>query len=106
MTKPVGGRGKKAPYSTVVLRIPEPLLSHFEDQAEEYRQAVVNENEPDWNSHSIRRISVVKTDLSEAIKEAKKILRSKASKEKSIAKLLQVIYGVSVSSEDLKQDNL
>lgn len=106
MTKPVGGRGHKAPYSTVVLRVPEPLLSHFEEQAETYRQAVVNANEPDWDSQSIRRISVVQTDLVEAIKQAKKILRSKMSKEKSIAKLLQLIYGVQVSSEDLKQDNL
>lgn len=106
MNKPVGGRGIKAPYSTVVLRIPEPLLSYFEEQVEEYREAVLNDKEPDWDSLNQKRISVVKADLEEATKQAKRILRSKVSKEKSIAKLLQVIYGVEIDSEDLKQNKL
>ena len=102
MTKPVGGRGHKAPYSTVVLRIPEPLLSHFEEQAEEYRRAAINDNDSETDLYSTKRISLVQTDLIEAINQAKKILRSKMSKEKSIAKLLQLIYGVEVDFEDLK----
>ncbi|MBD2482090.1 hypothetical protein [Planktothrix sp. FACHB-1365] len=33
-----GGRGKKAPYQTVVIRVPEPLKDIVEQLIEEYRQ--------------------------------------------------------------------
>jgi hypothetical protein len=102
MTKPVGGRGKRAPYNTVVLRVPEPLVSHLEEQVEEYRKVVLNDDEVNWDFYLKNKAVIVKTDLLEATVQAKKILRSKISKEKSIAKLLQVIYGVEVDYEDLK----
>ena len=102
MTKPVGGRGKKAPYTTTVMRVPIRLESFFEEQIEQYREAVINNLYPDGDAYLESKITVVNTDLLRAKQEASKILRSKISKEKSIAKLLQVIYGLEINPEDLK----
>lgn len=47
MTKPVGGRGNKAPYETAVMRVPVPLQSEVERMIEEYRRTFDNQLEPD-----------------------------------------------------------
>jgi hypothetical protein len=41
MMKPVGGRGKKAPYETVGVRIPVPIKDQVEKLAESYRKGVL-----------------------------------------------------------------
>lgn len=43
MIKPVGGRGKKAPYETVQMRVPLPIKSQVEQLIEQYRQQVLEE---------------------------------------------------------------
>lgn len=45
MTKPIGGRGKRAPYQTTHLRVPIPLKSTIEAMIDDYR-AVVLDGEP------------------------------------------------------------
>jgi len=42
MSKPVGGRGKKAPYETVVVRVPLPLLDEVNILINNYRDLVSN----------------------------------------------------------------
>lgn len=38
----VGGRGKKAPYITTHVRVPEPIKSHIESLISEYKNAVLD----------------------------------------------------------------
>ena len=39
--KPSGGRGKKAPYETVVIRVPTPLVSEVQKIVDDYRNKVL-----------------------------------------------------------------
>lgn len=45
MTKPLGGRGKRAPYNTVMVRVPEPIKARVEKLIEEYREFVLTDGE-------------------------------------------------------------
>lgn len=50
MVKPLGGRGKKAPYDTTQMRVPIPLKSRFESAIADYREKVLlgeDDNEPE-----------------------------------------------------------
>jgi len=39
--KPLGGRGKKAPYETMQMRVPIPLKLKLQDVISEYREKVL-----------------------------------------------------------------
>jgi hypothetical protein len=87
MTKPVGGRGKKAGYDTKLIRVPLPVVPGVEKAIEEFRsgnseQGIVN--------------------YEEAIEAARKIVKSKKSASESILKLLQVIYSTEIDKSELK----
>ena len=41
MAKPLGGRGKRAPYETVMVRVPEPIKADVETLIAAYRDAVL-----------------------------------------------------------------
>jgi len=41
MTKPLGGRGQKAPYETVQVRCPVPIKSEVEALISQYRESVL-----------------------------------------------------------------
>jgi hypothetical protein len=45
MVKPIGGRGKKAPYQTVQMRIPLPIKSEVEKLVEQYRGVILSGDE-------------------------------------------------------------
>lgn len=45
MNKPIGGRGKKAPYDTALVRVPVPIKPEIEDLIERYRNSVLNNSE-------------------------------------------------------------
>lgn len=45
MVKPTGGRGKKAPYQTMQMRIPLPIKSEVEELVERYRSLILGEDE-------------------------------------------------------------
>lgn len=45
MTKPVGGRGQKAPYETVQVRCPVPIKSEVDMLISRYRESVLNGSE-------------------------------------------------------------
>ena len=41
MNKPKGGRGKRAPYETTVVRVPDPVLEQVEAICDAYRNGEV-----------------------------------------------------------------
>jgi hypothetical protein len=92
MTKPMGGRGKKAPYETTHMRIPLPLKNQIEQLIEDYRLSILD---------GIDRPSSELIPIDEALVIAQKLLRSKTAKNETIAKLLTSIYKTEVSKEDL-----
>jgi hypothetical protein len=97
MSKPVGGRGKKAPYETITIRIPEPIRAEVERLSEDFR-GLVERKLADGYSDYVLEDSV---HYEKALEEAKKILIQKKSARESLRKLLQVIYGGEVSKEEL-----
>lgn len=117
MSKPIGGRGKRAPYISTHIRLPEPLkervenlkqlyldgqLEHHDDLisenqklADEYRNLLTGNN----HANSDKNVPV---DVEECIEIAKKILKSKKNARESITRLINGIYGVDIKVDDLK----
>lgn len=92
--KPVGGRGKKAPYTTAVVRIPEPLVPLVNQLADTYRTMCAAGQ---ITQHDLLNLDIFSTSYSavpqvEAVEGAKRILKQKKSARVSLIKLLQVIY--------------
>jgi hypothetical protein len=84
MNKHKGGRGVKAPYSSKVLRIPEPILDDVEKLLDEF----YNGSENPLKNYSLD--STVATQQAIEILEQNKT--SKRSTKICLEKLLQVIY--------------
>lgn len=84
MSKPKGGRGRKAPYETTVVRVPDPVLEQVEAICDAYRNGeVLSEKKPVTDFETIR------AEVDEWRKQAK------VGKEK-LKNLLQLIYGLDV----------
>lgn len=47
MTKPKGGRGKTAPYTTRQVRAPEPIISQIDRVIERYQEYISNGGDPE-----------------------------------------------------------
>lgn len=92
MNKPVGGRGKKAPYQTTTKRIPVELEADIDSMIEQYRLRVIDGIEPETD----RPLS-----LDDAIKLSKSLLKAKKSKLDAIHKLVTTIYGIDIDKQDL-----
>lgn len=103
MTKPVGGRGKKAPYETTVIRVPLPMVPQVEQMIEDYRNLVVNNQESEFTDNQKIAASFTLVSYSEALQRAKEILKSRKSAADSLVKLLQLLYGGTVSKTDLRE---
>lgn len=84
MSKPVGGRGNKAPYETTHVRVPVPIKSEVERLIEEFREGKSQQQE-----NSL-------TSLEDALVTARDILKQKKSARVSLEKLLTAIYGKNV----------
>ena len=94
MSKPIGGRGKKAPYETTHLRIPIPIKPQIESMIEAYRLSVID------------GIDSQESDvlpLGDAIELSKKLLKSKTAKPDTLAKLLTAIYHTEINKIDLME---
>lgn len=52
MIKPIGGRGKKAPYDTVMVRVPFPIKTEVEDLVAAYRKEILSGDEGRYISES------------------------------------------------------
>jgi hypothetical protein len=92
MDKPVGGRGKKAPYQTTHIRVPIPVKAQVEKLIEEYRLS---------GTTQVKSDSQQVISLEDAKKLSKKLLKAKTKNVESHAKLLTAIYGLQVSVSDL-----
>ena len=85
MNKPKGGRGKRAPYETTVVRVPNPVLEQVEEICDAYRSGeVLLEQKPVTDFESIR----------EQVDQWRK--NAKVGKDK-LQNLLQLIYGVDIT---------
>jgi hypothetical protein len=93
MNKPLGGRGKKAPYETTHLRIPVPIKTDIEKLIENYRLSVIDGIE----THDNGLMSVEDAKLL-----TRKLIKSKISKIDTLTKLLTGIYGVEISKDELE----
>lgn len=94
MNMPVGGRGKKAPYKTVVIRVPEPISEAVEQLAENYRNAVINGESGNEFTKVTSPGSSYRNELrKEAVESAMAdVLRMKKGTKVSFDKLLQVLF--------------
>lgn len=87
MDKPVGGRGKKAPYVSTHVRIPEPIKPVVQELIRRFHAG-----EP------IAFKQPTLLSLEDSVKLVNGILRSKrGNKKDQFEKLLTAIYGVDVS---------
>jgi hypothetical protein len=93
MNKPLGGRGKKAPYETTHLRIPVPIKTDIEKLIDNYRLSVIDGIESDDNG----LMSVEDAKLL-----TRKLIKSKTSKIDTLIKLLTSIYGVEITKDELE----
>lgn len=80
MSKPSGGRGKKAPYATTHVRVPEPMKAEVQRLLDCFHGQQVDKSE-----NSLTR-------LDEAIAVAQNILLQKKSARVSMEKLLTALY--------------
>ena len=87
-----GGRGKKSPYTTKVVRIPDPLLERVEELVNDF---YLNEKSTDDKSVLENHIEI-NQNTEESINHALDILAqnkvSKKSTKYCLEKLLQVLY--------------
>ena len=97
---PKGGRAKKAPYRTIIKRIPEDLELEIDDLIHSYRCKVIQGIDRPRNTD--QPASFAMKSYNDAIDAAREILKKKKGAAESIANLLQVLYGGKCSKEDLK----
>ena len=117
MPKSVGGRGKTAPYKTVMVRVPEPIKGRVEELknlyhsgcleshdeliaenyelANKYREELSNKTTQDECDNK-------KYDKDELIALAKGVLKQKKSARESILKLYTALLGDDITVDDLK----
>jgi hypothetical protein len=126
MEKPIGGRGKKAPYETTHVRIPVDLKPQVEKLVEEFRDnGCVSSSKTTQNSltdsdkfiqnmlqefenknlfivqqcHEISRddlINALQLNLEQTIELANNLLATRATKKEVVNKLLTSLFGIEV----------
>lgn len=98
-----GGRGKKAPYTSAVCRVPSPLKGIVDGLTERFKELIatgedktLEDTQELWERLIREEVVTSKQEgltKEEAIEYAEKLLRAKKSKKETVTKLLQVIYG-------------
>ena len=97
-----GGRGKKAPYTTEIVRVPSPIRGIIDGMIEKFREIALSGKDKDYED-SLELLPDLlpdklvtgldnTLDKDKAIVEAKKIYKAKKAKKQQFEKLLQVIY--------------
>ena len=92
MIKPKGGRGKKVPYNSLTVRIPEDLKDTVEGLVDDYRQFILDGIQ--IKSNDIPSIDEIK-ELS------KQLLKGRTTRKDIIIKLVTSIYGIVLTDKDL-----
>lgn len=93
MNKPLGGRGKKAPYETTHLRIPVPIKADIEKLIENYRLSVIDGIE--FQDNGLMSVEDAKL-------LTRKLIKAKTSKIDTLIKLLTSIYSVEITKDELE----
>lgn len=75
MPKPVGGRGKKAPYESTFVRVPIPVKKHVEQLVAFYRNQVLSGGEADY-------IPIDADEFSIALRLVNRFIEEKGQSEK------------------------
>lgn len=117
MSKPVGGRGKKAPYETTHVRVPLPVKDRVEELVEQFKSGSLDDadrltveechladeyrNLLTSNSSSNSSTDNSLTSLEDTLEIVREILRQKKSARESIARLLTSLYNVEIKAKDL-----
>jgi hypothetical protein len=94
MTKPIGGRGYKAPYSTTHVRVPTDIKPQVEVLIDNYRNQMLG---VDRNNSLTTSEDKPLTSLDDVLVLAQEILARKQSARKSMTLLLTAIYGKDVN---------
>jgi hypothetical protein len=94
MTKPIGGRGYKAPYTTTHVRVPTDIKPQVEVLIDNYRNEMLGIN---GNNSLTTSEDKMLTSLDEVLVLAQEILARKQSARKSMTLLLSAIYGKEVN---------
>lgn len=92
MDKPKGGRGKKVPYTSLTVRVPEDLKDTVETLVNDYRQFILEGIE--IKSSAVPSIDEIKM-------LSKQLLKGRSTRKDIIIKLVTSIYGVTLTDEDL-----
>lgn len=94
MTKPKGGRGKKVPYNSLTVRIPEELKDKVESLVDDYRQFILDGIQS--KNDDIPSIDEIK-ELS------KQLLKGRTTRKDIVIKLVTSIYAVTLTDKDLME---
>lgn len=100
-----GGRGKKAPYSTTVIRVPTPLIKDVELMIEVYQERLSNVSQTNNINHLSPDCDLDRNlpCLAQALIFASQVKRQKKGAIVSLVKLLQLLYNdKTISKEDIK----
>ena len=93
MTKPIGGRGYKAPYTTTHVRVPTDIKPQVEVLIQKYRDEILGVDDSNLLTTSTDRVLPT---LEESVELARAIVGRKQSARKSMGLLLATIYGKDV----------
>lgn len=117
MDKPVGGRGKSAPYKSTHVRIPEPIKGRVEELKELFFSNRLEQHDSDLtenkyladkyreellNKDTLYACDDMHLNKDELINLAKGVLRQKKSARESLLKLLTALIVDDITVEDLK----
>jgi hypothetical protein len=94
MTKPIGGRGYKAPYTTTHVRVPTDIKPEVELLIDNYRNKILGITDNNLLTTSDNKSL---TTYDDALILLQDILARKQSARKSMTLLLSAIYGRDVS---------
>lgn len=99
-----GGRGRKAPYKTSIVRVPEPLVPAVKKIIQEYRRDISESpvvNDALVTGILIKSFAELGND-DRLIKTAKAILQKKGTRKAALSKLLQVMLDRRVTQKELE----
>jgi len=88
-----GGRGKKSPYETTVIRIPKPIEDRVNELITQFHDGMVGSKADDYLAANVPSLDV-------AIGLAKMVLQSKKSARLSLIRFIAEIYFT--DEEDIK----
>ena len=87
-----GGRGKRSPYSTKVMRIPDPLLKTVEELVSDFYQDEKSTDDKSVLENHHKNSKNIEESINHALDIFAQNKTSKKSTKYCLEKLLQVLY--------------